>query len=471
MEYSLAEIIDILMKRVVLIVTLTILGLTTFFIYTKYFTQSIYTASVQMYVNSTNLTEPTDLNELNYAQQITATYVYLLRTKAFYDLVAKESGLTYNANQLKAMTVVQPIEDTEIFQISVTTLNPEDSYQIVKTMQDNAPKLIKSVKSTAKISVVDPVVLPSFPSGPNTSRITIVGGMLGFMLSIIITFLLEILDVNVKNREDLMKKYGIPVLGAIPNYNRFKPFKRNIQRFVPRVKGKTNRESINGEIDEEKIFEVSEAYKELRANLQFTLLKNTCKKIVISSPMPQDGKSTTSTNVAITIAQMGSKVLLIDCDLRKGRIHNYFDLHSKPGISDILSGMANDYETIHKTQYSNLDILPMGTMPPNPTELLGSEQMESIILKLEKNYDYLIIDSPPVNIVSDSLSLIKVVDGVVLVVREGITSHQNIIQSISKYQLANTNILGFVLNGVIEERGKVSKSKYNYYYNGNKNET
>jgi len=132
-----------------------------------------------------------------------------------------------------------------------------------------------------------------------------------------------------------------------------------------------------------------------------------------------------------------------------------------------LSGMINELDVIRKTKYENLYVIPLGTIPPNPTELLASKQMEEVIARLEKSYDYIIIDSPPVNVVSDALSLVKMVDGVVIVVREGSTSHPNINNAMTKYILAEANILGFVINGVSLERGKKSKSQYYYYNNKN----
>lgn len=416
-----------------------------------------------MYVNTIDISDPGDINALNYAQQVTGTYVYLLRTKLFYERVAQEGKLKYNANQLRALTTVHAIEDTEIFQINVTTNNAEDSYKIVKSMQEIAPKLIAEVKSSAKISVVDPVVMPQGPSGPDVSLNTMIGGFLGFMIAIVLSFFYEILDVNVKSSEELTRKYRKPVLGSIPNYHHYQPLKFKFMNLLPGSNQRDIKNNQNVGIDEEKIFEVSEAYNELRANLRFTLLKNYCKKIIISSPVPEDGKSTTSSNIAITIAQTGLRVLLMDCDLRKGKVHSFFDSSSKPGMSDVLSGMINEMDAVIGTQYENLYILPMGTIPPNPTELLGSSQMEEVMVRLEKNYDYIIIDSPPVNIVSDILSLSKMVDGIVIVVREKMTSHPNIANAITKYQLSDGNILGFVLNASTPERGSKSKSHYYNY--------
>jgi capsular exopolysaccharide synthesis family protein len=125
--------------------------------------------------------------------------------------------------------------------------------------------------------------------------------------------------------------------------------------------------------------------------------------------------------------------------------------------------MASDDEVLLKTKYDNLRVIPLGVIPPNPTELLGSASMEELIKRMEKKFDYIIIDSPPVNVVSDVLSLVSLVDGIVIVVREGITSHPNISNALTKYKLAEANILGFVINGISLNQSKRSRSRHYYY--------
>lgn len=465
MEYSLVDIIGILIKRLVLIAVCTFIGFSSFYIINSYVKKPIYTASVLMYVSTNDSISSADLNELNYAQKVITTYVYFLRTKIFYEQVLEECKLNYTPDGLQAMTTIESISNTEIFRISVTSLNPKDSYYLVEAMQKIAPELIKDIKNTAELSVIDPVTLPLGPSGPNISLNTLVGGMLGFLISVLASFLWEIIDVNVRSKEELIKKYQIPVLGAIPNYSIYKHRKLKFLNIIPAFHKRYFKQNIVSGINKEKKFEVSEAYNELRTNLRFTIFKDDCKKIIISSPVPEDGKSTTSANIAIAIAQTGAKVLLMDCDLRKGRVHSFFNVKCKPGISDVLSGMISEKDVIQNTSYENLHVISMGSIPPNPTELLGSIQMEELTLRLEKNYNYIIIDSPPVNVVSDALSLVKMVDGIVIVVREGITSHPNIANALTKYKLSEANILGFVINGISLNQGNKSKSHYYYYRN------
>lgn len=467
MEFSINDIISLLWKRFVLIIFCTLAGLCTFFAFTRVAINPTYSASVQLYVNSNDTTSSIDLNELYYAQKVVTTYINFLKTKVFYAQVIEESGLNYTTGELKNMTEINSVNNTEIFQISVTTNSAEDSYKLVTAMQKLAPELIKSIKTSAEISVVDPVVYPMGPSGPNILFNTAIGGLLGFFLSVSITFLWEIIDVNVKNQDEIKRKYNKPILGAIPNYEEHRA-KRNLDQIIHSIIHRNN--SRNDKVvKDDTDFLITEAYKELRTNLRYTLRKDGCKRILINSPISQDGKSTICTNLGITIAQTGARVLVMDCDLRKGRLHNFFNIRSNPGISELLIGITKEKDVIQNTIYENLQVITMGKIPPNPTELLAGGQMEEILKVLEKNYDFIIIDSPPVNVVSDALSLIKLVDGVILVVREKFTSHPNIVGAISKLEFVEAKIIGFVINGMSIKRGNKSKSKYYYnYYNTKK---
>ena len=476
MEFSLKEILEILMRRFILIAIGTFAGICVFFINSRFIVKPTYVASVQMYVNPNDSNYSADLNELNYAQKVVTTYINFLETKAFYNQVINESLLNYTEKQLKDMTDIKAINSTEIFEISVTTTNPNDSYILVNAMQKVAPILIKSIKETAQVSIIDPACLPTSPTGPNILRNTLAGGMIGFILSIVVSLLLELFDVNVKNQDELSKRYQLPILGAIPNFNLITKRKyvllKKIYNDLLRKKVMQNNLVKNNLVKSNIVknnlvknknieFIITEAYKSLRSNLNFTLRHDGCKKFVITSPVPEDGKSTTITNIGISIAQSGAKVLLIDCDLRKGRLHRLFNVKFRPGLSDALSSTMDVKNVIYKTTYQNLSIMPMGTIPPNPSELLASIQMEELLNKINSEYEYIIIDTPPVEVVSDALNLVKMVDGVLIVVREGVTSHPCISNTLSKYQFLNANILGFVLNGIALNQEK--KSKYQYY--------
>lgn len=220
-------------------------------------------------------------------------------------------------------------------------------------------------------------------------------------------------------------------------------------------------------------FRIEEAYKSIRANIMFSVMKKGCKRIIVSSSMPDEGKTTTTVNLAVSISQADQKVLLIDGDLRKPKIHHYFSVPNSPGLtnylSNIISGKGNTdtFGVIRPTEYENLCILSSGSIPPNPAELLGSEIMSEFLDEVSKDFDYIIIDTPPVNVVSDALPLIRESDGVILVVRSNHSSHPELQKALSALEFIDAKILGFVVNFVeSKSNGFYSKNGYGGYKYG-----
>lgn len=210
-------------------------------------------------------------------------------------------------------------------------------------------------------------------------------------------------------------------------------------------------------------FQIVEAYKTLRLNIIFSLPNVACKKILFTSPFPSEGKTTNCVNLAIAMAQTGSKVLVIDSDLRKPVCHLYFKTKYYPGLTNYLCGLNELAEVISHTEYNNLDFLPSGLIPPNPSEIIASKEFGLLLNTLEDYYEYIIIDSPPVNIVSDALSISKEVSGTVLVVRQNQSTHDQVQKALNHFKLANSKVLGLILNDTAEENILGYKKKYGYY--------
>ncbi len=206
------------------------------------------------------------------------------------------------------------------------------------------------------------------------------------------------------------------------------------------------------------MFSVKESYKAIRTNLTLSVIKDGCKRIVFTSSVPSEGKSTTALNVAVSMAQAYSKVLLIDCDLRKPRIHRAIGLTNTVGVSNVLSGLANLEDAIQPSKFENLDIFSSGLIAPNPSEMLASERMQKTLDILSERYDYIIMDTPPINIVSDALPLIKISDGVVFVVRQNYSTHGDIQAALSKLEFINAKIIGVVVNDSNEYETRRYKS-------------
>lgn len=228
-------------------------------------------------------------------------------------------------------------------------------------------------------------------------------------------------------------------------------------------------------INSESPFSITEAYKTLRTNVIFSTRGTGCKKYAVTSPVPREGKTTNSVNLAISFAQTGKKVLLIDADLRKPRIHSYFGLRNRTGLSNILSGVFDDENKtyINKTNIENLDVITAGHIPPNPIELLSSDNMRDFLQSLDDIYDFVVIDTPPINVVSDALVLSKYVTGYILVMRSNYSEYQSLKDAVSKFELANVKPLGVILNDYDENKQKYSsrykyKGYYYYYHSSSK---
>lgn len=217
-------------------------------------------------------------------------------------------------------------------------------------------------------------------------------------------------------------------------------------------------------------FRVEEAYKSIRTNISFSVMKKGCKTIVVSSSNPNEGKTTTTINLAVAFAQAGQRVLLIDGDLRKPKIHQYFSVPNAPGLTNYLGSTvakAKDrvdlFTVIHPTEFEDLSIMCSGSIPPNPAEILGSEAMSDFLKEISNDFDYIIIDTPPINVVSDALPVIRDSDGVVLVVRTNHTTHPEIQKVLSSLEFIDAKILGFVVNYAPVQRGKYSIGGYGRY--------
>ena len=222
-------------------------------------------------------------------------------------------------------------------------------------------------------------------------------------------------------------------------------------------------------------FRIEEAYKSIRTNIAFSVMKEGCKRVVVTSSLASEGKTTTTINLAISFAQAGQRVLLIDADLRKPKVHQYFSVPNSPGLTNYLGasvqrgGSLNVSSVIHNVDCDNLSVICSGSIPPNPSEILGSEAMNKFLDEVSKMYDYIIMDTPPILVVSDALPIIKSSDGVVLVVRQNSSTHPEIQKALSSLEFIDAKLLGFIVN-FAESDGKTyykyGKKSYRYGYGG-----
>ena len=211
-------------------------------------------------------------------------------------------------------------------------------------------------------------------------------------------------------------------------------------------------------------FQVQEAYKTMRTNIRFMLAGDGCKKFCVTSSLANEGKSITILNLAISFAEAGHRVLLIDADLRRPSLARLLIEVATPGLSNVLAGLCAVEDAIRKSEFPNLDLMLSGEIPPNPSELLGREKMEKLITQLSQKYDYILVDTPPVGIVADACVVANVLDGVLFLVRQNVTEKDAVVYGVKQLELAGAKVLGFVLNGAQNDKKNYKNKSYKYKY-------
>ncbi len=211
-------------------------------------------------------------------------------------------------------------------------------------------------------------------------------------------------------------------------------------------------------------FQTQEAYKTLRTNVRFSLDGDGCKKFCLTSSLANEGKSTTILNLAISFAESGSRVILLDADMRRPTLARLLIEKANPGLSNLLAGLCTEEEAIHKEVRPNLDVIFSGEIPPNPLALICSPRMKQLLDSLAKRYDYILLDTPPVGVVSDACEVANLTDGVLFLVHQGVTEKDPVLRGLKQLEMSNAKLLGFVLNGASSVNDKKYKRGYRYKY-------
>ncbi len=354
-----------------------------------------------------------------------------------------------NLHKMLASTKAEALDLSEKYiQYGVLSRAAETNRQLF----DDLMKRIKEQSVTEQIQtvnvwVVDKAEKPTSPVRPRKAFNIMLGLIMGLFGGIGLAFFIEYLDNTIKSPEDVEVKLGVPVLGVIPVLE-------------------SKEENIEEIILKESQSVYAESYKTIRTAIMLSSASNPPKNILITSMGPEEGKTSTSVNLAVTIARSGYSVLLVDADLRKPRIHTVFRLNNLSGLSTYLAGASPDIDTIFKRPLPNLSVIPSGPIPPNPSELLGSARMNELIGGLSEKFDIIIWDSPPLMTVTDSLILSKFLDGTIIVAKAGKTTYEIVGRGL-KYIKGRretdmeSRVLGIVINAF--DRKKSDQYFYQYY--------
>ena len=388
-------------------------------------------------------TSSVTLNDISINQKLVATYTEIVKSKLVLEQVIEDLKLDTTAEKLAKHVTVTAIEDTEILKITVEDGNRIAAAQIANKIADVFTKEIVNIYQLNNVSVIDVAQVNDKQSNNTTVRDAAIAMLLSIFGVSAIAFIIYYFDDSVKYSEDLEKKIGLPIAGKI-------------------IKSEIEKKTIGDELLVDKYPKsiVSESIKSLRTNLQFSNVDKGFKTILVTSANATEGKSFVSSNLAISFAQANKKVLLIDCDLRKGRLHKLFNLPNLNGFSTLLTDELENYKKyIKKTHIKNLSIIPRVVYPPNPSELLGSQKCKDLIVALKGKYDIIIFDGAPCNGVTDSVIMSTNVDETLIVARDARTPKKTLDVTKDSLQKVNAHITGVVLNGV---NRKIAKY-YSYY--------
>jgi capsular exopolysaccharide synthesis family protein len=309
---------------------------------------------------------------------------------------------------------------------------------------------------TSNTVVVDDAQVPGFPSGPHRTMAILQAIAFGLALGIGLAFLIEYQDKTLKTPEQVEQYLHLPNLAAVPAFSRHETraiAKRNGTDLMPAITG--SRE-LAGSMSQYSV--VGEAYRSLRTALMLSRAGAPPKTILFTSASNSEGKTVSALNTAVVFAHTGVRVLLVDVDLRRPRCHKVLALENQAGLTEVLAGAGNVGDLIRTTDIDSLSFLSAGSIPPNPSELVGSDKMRDTLAQLTNEFDVVVIDSPPILPVTDAMLLSTMVDGVVLVVNSSKTSKQHVKAAYARLEFARAKVFGVLLNQV-----DVNSQHYQYY--------
>ena len=411
-----------------------------------------YEAKTRLFVSSTSGKSTSDLYSGNrLSQDRVLSYTQLVMGETLAQRTIDRLDLDETARDLSETVTAKSKPDTVLIDVAVRDSSPVRARDIANALSDEFVVMARELETPgagerpdARVVVEQRASVPEYPVVPKKKRNLALGIAFGGLLGLGLATLRDLLDNTVKSQETLETITGTGVVGFIP-------FDKSFQ-VQPAISFDTDNSSG------------AEAFRKLRTNLQFLAVDNPPRVIVLTSASPGEGKSTTSINIALALAEADHNVVLVDGDLRRPRLAKYLDVLGSVGVSTVLSGGAPLDEVLQKTKFPRLTVLAAGPTPPNPSELLGSMTAEKMLSELRARFDYVIIDSAPLLAVTDGAILAAKSDGALIVVRAGKTKRDQLTHAIGMLNDVGASVLGAVLT-MMPTRGSGAYS-YNYYYYG-----
>jgi succinoglycan biosynthesis transport protein ExoP len=412
----------------------------------------VYQARTQLFVSTAGGSDSTQLLQgSSFTQQRVKSYADLVTTPAVLDPVIEELDLEASADALGSRISASVPLDTVLIDVTVDDEDPERAARIADVLGTEFTTAVSELErvsddtpSPVKVSVVRPPSVPQAPVSPDPVRNIALGLALGLMLGLGVALLRDLLDTSVKSERDAKEVTDEPVLGALlfdPDSSR-RPLVVQADPHDPRA----------------------EAFRALRTNLQFVDAASHPRSIVFTCSWPGEGKTTTAANLALTMGAAGSSVCLVEGDLRRPRLLHYLGLEGRVGLTNVIIGQAALDDVLQPFgDTGRIMVLGAGSIPPNPSELLGSDAMARTLRQLEDRFDYVIVDAPPLLPVTDAAVLSAIAGGTVVVVGCGVVKKEQLARALAVLDGVSANVLGLVVNR-LPVRGADAETYYREGY-------
>jgi capsular exopolysaccharide synthesis family protein len=430
---ELRDYIRILRKSWILISVILLAGVSIGSIY-SILEKPRYESSAKVFVSTASGATVSELQQGNtFTQQRVTTYADLATTPIVLLPVIADLGLDLSSDQLATMVTASAPIETTLIEISVSNTDAALTAEIATAVSESLTKVVESIEtsedsggaSPVKLTLVQHAAVPQKPISPNTPLNIALGGLAALAIGIGVALLRETLDNRIRNERDVETLTETPILGGIV----FDP-KAQERPLIVHVDPRSPR---------------SESFRTLRTNLQFLDVGRTDRSFVITSSVQSEGKSTSAANLAIALADAGSRVLLVDADLRRPKVHEYMGLEGAAGLTDLLIGRAEPQDVIQPWGKDGLYVLPAGKIPPNPSELLGSKALISLLAEFNKAFDVVLFDAPPLLPVTDAAILARIVGGTIVVCAAGRTHKNQLKGALSALRNVDAPVSGIVL--------------------------
>lgn len=461
-EFDFSYILSTIGRWFILILLFIVIGGASAIFY-NYGAPVKYESETTLYVEPSVNSSEVDYQGILTNQRMVKTYAEIIQSRKIVNGVINYLHLNTNYEELIKNITVKSETDTQMITISVKATNKNDAKDIANAFAQIFIKEIASSMGVTNITVIDEAIINEDAVEPRVVLNLAIGIIGGALIGITLSFILESMDNKIKTHEDVKKYLNLKTLGVVPLNsidNDVKSYKKHKKDYV-----KPNENQVNIKLLTDPSSVVSESIRMIRTNLNFLDLK----LINITSTMPSEGKSEFITNLAVSFAMLDKKVLVVDCDLRKPRIHRNFGLQRNFGISDILlsHGMMGYKSVVQtfKNDSVSVDILTAGSLVSNPSEIINSQGFANLLRELREDYDLVLLDCPPISSLTDGVLVSKLADGTVYVIESDRTDYQIISSCVDELQSNKAFILGAVLTKVdVKKEKKVYGYKYDYYY-------